>query len=65
MKDHEYILNEINNHLTETLKTIENRMLTGSLSNMEDYKFHLGIRHAIVKLNEYIKLISREDVIND
>ena len=62
MSDHEYILSEINKHIKDTLETIENRMVTGSLSNMEDYKFHLGIRHALVKLDEYIKILKREDV---
>ena len=62
MNNHEYILSEINKHIKDTLETIENRMVTGSLSNMEDYKIHLGIRHALVKLDEYIKILKGEDV---
>ena len=37
-------------------------MVTGSISDMEDYKFNLGIRHALVKLDEYITILKREDV---
>ena len=62
MKDHEYILNEINKNIKETLESIENRLVIGGISTMEDYKFNLGIRYALTKLDEYIKLVSREDV---
>lgn len=62
MNDHEYILSEINKHIKDTLEIIENRMVTGSFSDMEDYKFNLGIRHALVKLDEYITILKREDV---
>lgn len=62
MNDHEYILSEIKKHINYNLEIIENRMVTGNLSGMEDYKFHLGARQALVKLNEDIKILSREDV---
>ncbi len=65
MKDHEYILNEINKNIKDTLEAIENRIVTGGISTMEDYKFNLGIRYALTKLNDYIKLVSREDGINE
>lgn len=62
MKDHEYILSEINREIKESLDTIENRMVTGDISNMEDYKYNLGFRNSLKKLKEYITLVSREDV---
>ena len=62
MQDHEYILSEINREIKESLETIENRMVSGDVANMEDYKYNLGFRNSLKKLNEYIKLVSREDV---
>lgn len=62
MKDHEYILSEINREIKESLETIENRMVSGDVSTMEDYKYNLGFRNSLKKLKEYITLVSREDV---
>lgn len=62
MNDHEYILSEVNKFINHNLEIIENRMVTGNLSGMEDYKFHLGARDTLVKLDEYIKILRREDV---
>lgn len=62
MKDHEYILTEINREIKESLETIENRMVSGDVSSMEDYKYNLGFRNSLKKLKEYITLVSREDV---
>lgn len=62
MKDHEYILSEINREIKESLDTIENRMVSGDVSSMEDYKYNLGFRNSLKKLKEYITLVSREDV---
>lgn len=62
MKDHEYILTEINREIKESLETIENRMVSGDISGMEDYKYNLGFRNSLKKLKEYITLVSREDV---
>lgn len=62
MKDHEYILSEINREIKESLETIENRMVSGDVSSMEDYKYNLGFRNSLNKLKEYITLVSREDV---
>jgi hypothetical protein len=65
MKDHEYILSEINKNIKDTLESIENRIVSGGIITMEDYKFNLGIRYALTKLEDYIKLVSREDGINE
>lgn len=62
MKDHEYILSEINREIKESLETIENRMVSGDVSSMEDYKYNLGFRNSLKKLKDYITLVSREDV---
>lgn len=62
MKDHEYILTEINREIKESLETIENRMVSGDVASMEDYKYNLGFRNSLNKLKEYITLVSREDV---
>lgn len=65
MKDHEYILTEINREIKESLETIENRMVSGDVASMEDYKYNLGFRNSLKKLKEYITLVSREDGINE
>lgn len=65
MKDHEYILSEINREIKESLETIENRMVSGDVASMEDYKYNLGFRNSLKKLKEYITLVSREDGINE
>lgn len=62
MKDHEYILTEINREIKESLETIENRMVSGDVASMEDYKYNLGFRNSLKKLKEYITLLNREDV---
>lgn len=62
MKDHEYILTEINREIKESLETIENRMVSGDIFSMEDYKYNLGFRNSLKKLKEYITLLNREDV---
>lgn len=62
MKDHEYILTEINREIKESLETIENRMVSGDVASMEDYKYNLGFRNSLKKFKEYITLVSREDV---
>ena len=62
MKDHEYILTEINREIKESLETIENRMVSGDIFSMEDYKYNLGYRNSLKKLKEYITLLNREDV---
>jgi len=36
MKDHEYILTEINKNIKDTLESIENRIVSGGITTMED-----------------------------
>ncbi len=65
MKDHEYILTEVNREIKESLEKIENIMLRGDVSSMEDYKFYLGERYALTKIKDYITTLGREDGINE
>jgi hypothetical protein len=62
MIDHEYILAELRRDIRHTLEGIENRIVCGNVSDMEDYKYNLGIRYALTKVEAIIELLSREDV---
>ena len=46
MKDHEYILNKITNLIKDNLDVVEDKLIGGGLSSMEDYKYHCGLRYA-------------------
>jgi len=59
MRDSEYILDKVVLDIAENLKVVEDKMIRGSITSMEDYKFNLGMRHILSNLqltiNDLIK----------
>ena len=47
MRDSEYILDEVIRLLKVNLEAVENRLITGNIHNIEDYKYNLGLRNLL------------------
>lgn len=61
MRDPEYILNEVIKNIKNNLEVIENRLIGGNISSMEDYKYNLGARCTLYALYDSINEMIRED----
>ncbi len=54
MRDSEYILDEVIRLLKVNLEVVENRLITGNIHNIEDYKYNLGLRSSLSVVQDYI-----------
>jgi len=59
MRDSEYILNELIKTITANLESVENRLINGSIYNIEEYKYNLGARYTLNSLSDFIKELNR------
>ena len=59
MRDSEYILNEVIKMIKTNLESVENRLINGSIYNIEDYKYNLGTRIVLTSLSDFINELSR------
>jgi len=60
MKDHEYILNKVLEEVKKNLELVEGRLINGSVSSIENYKYNLGIRTALNIIEAYIEQLKKE-----
>jgi len=60
MKDHEYILNKVLEEVKKNLQLVEGRLISGSVSSIEIYKYNLGIRTALNIIEAYIEQLKKE-----
>lgn len=61
MLDHEYILTKTINLIKDNLKLVEDKLIGGGLSSMEDYKYHCGLRYAFDAILCHIKEAMKEE----
>lgn len=59
MRDSEYILDEIIRLLKVNLDTVENKLISGNINGVEDYKYNLGIRRGLHVLQEYVNELTK------
>lgn len=59
MRDSEYILDEVIRLLKTNLDVVESNLMSGNISDIEDYKYSLGLRRGLHVLQEYINELTR------
>jgi hypothetical protein len=59
MRDSEYILSELIKTIKVNLESVENRLVSGGICHIEEYKYNLGARYTLHTLSDFIKELSR------
>jgi hypothetical protein len=59
MNDSDFIISQIRSNLKDTINELNEKLITGNVSDIEDYKYKLGARVSLVKTEEYIDNLMR------
>lgn len=59
MRDPDYILSTLLSEVNSQIEPIEYRLLQGSIKDMEDYQYNLGLRNALIGIRDYLNDLTR------
>lgn len=61
MRDYEYILDKVLEEVKKNLELVEERLIKGRVSSMENYQYNFGIRTALNIVETCIEQLKKEE----